>query len=123
MLDSLFQRPHHVRRLRANPLGAILDQFAEYLTPPRPYGLRRPPIPPRRGALRLLAGDPQRRRDSPDQVTKASVRQFLHEHLGDLLVPGSVPTRPHHEPGGGQPPAADARPAGPGPTGVAAGAA
>ena len=32
MLDSLFQRPHHVRRLRANPLGTILDQFADYLT-------------------------------------------------------------------------------------------
>ena len=35
---------------------------------------------------------------------------------GDLLVPGSLPPRPHHEPGGDQPPAADARPAGPGPT-------
>ena len=31
MLDSLFQRPHHVRRLRSNPLGTILDQFAGYL--------------------------------------------------------------------------------------------
>ena len=31
MLSRLFQRPHHVRRLRANPLGDILDQFADYL--------------------------------------------------------------------------------------------
>ncbi len=34
MLDVLFQRSHHVRRLRANPLGAILDQFADYLLRP-----------------------------------------------------------------------------------------
>ena len=34
MLDRLFQRSHHVRRLRANPLGAILDQFADYLLRP-----------------------------------------------------------------------------------------
>jgi integrase/recombinase XerD len=29
MLDALFQRSHHIRRLRANPLGAIIDPFAD----------------------------------------------------------------------------------------------
>ena len=31
MLDSLFQVAHHVHRLRANPLGALFDRFAEFL--------------------------------------------------------------------------------------------
>jgi hypothetical protein len=31
MLETIFRRTHHLRRLRANPLGAILDQYVEYL--------------------------------------------------------------------------------------------
>jgi hypothetical protein len=31
MLDALFQQSRHIRRLRANPLGAILDPFADHL--------------------------------------------------------------------------------------------
>ena len=34
MLSRLFQRSHHVRRLRANPLAVILDEFADYLLRP-----------------------------------------------------------------------------------------
>jgi integrase/recombinase XerD len=31
MLEELFRRPHHVRRLRANPLGALFDPLTELL--------------------------------------------------------------------------------------------
>ena len=121
MLDSLFQRPHHVRRLRSNPLGTILDQFAEYLA--------------RRGHTACVVHQFLRAAEhygcwlgtrnaavSPGQVTEASIREFLYEHLGECSCPARFP-RPGHEPGGRQPPAANARPAGPGPIGVAAGTA
>jgi integrase/recombinase XerD len=80
MLDVLFQRSHHVRRLRANPIGLILDPFAEYLL--------------RRGytsnfvhqLLRAVEhyGHWMGTRHTPvttDDVTEASTQQFLHEHL------------------------------------------
>ena len=49
-----------------------------------------------------------------DHVTKASARQFLHEHLPVCSCSARLPPQPHPEPGGDQPPAADARPARPG---------
>lgn len=80
MLDVLFQRSHHIHRLRANPIGVFLDPFADYLLR-RGYatnfvhqlvravehyghwmGARRTPL-------------------TADDVTGASARQFLHEHL------------------------------------------
>jgi site-specific recombinase XerD len=80
MLDRLFRRSLHVRRLRANPLGAILDQFADYLLRPgykagfihklvrgaEHYGYflgtRHPVV-------------------TSDLVSRASAHQFLQEHL------------------------------------------
>jgi site-specific recombinase XerD len=90
MLDRLFQRSHHVRRLRANPLGAILDQFADHLLRPgysagfvhqlvrgaEHYGYylgtRHPVV-------------------TTDLVSRASARQFLNEHLGTCSCPASFP--------------------------------
>ncbi len=90
MLDSLFQQPHHVRRLRANPLGTILDQFAEYLTS--------------RGHATCVVHQFLRAAEhygywlgtthstvSPDQITKASIQQFLQFHLGDCSCPVRFP--------------------------------
>jgi site-specific recombinase XerD len=80
MLETLFQRSHHVRRLRANPLGAILDQFADYLL--------------HRGHKTGVVHQFMRAAEhyghwlgtrhaavAADHVTKASTRQFLHDHL------------------------------------------
>jgi integrase/recombinase XerD len=90
MLDNLFQRSHHVRRLQANPLGVMLDQFADYLLRPgytagfihqlvrgaEHYGYwlgtRYPVV-------------------TADLVSRASARQFLHEHLGTCSCPASFP--------------------------------
>jgi integrase/recombinase XerD len=90
MLDVLFQRSHHVRRLRANPLGAILDQFAAYLLRPgytagfvhqlvrgaEHYGYflgtRHPVV-------------------TADLVSRASARQFLKEHLATCSCPAPFP--------------------------------
>ena len=80
MLDVLFQRSHHIRRLRANPIGVILDQFTDYLL--------------RRGYTNNFVhqlvravehyGHWMSARQTPvtaDDVTEASARQFLHKHL------------------------------------------
>jgi site-specific recombinase XerD len=80
MLDALFRRSHHVRRLRANPLGVILDQFADHLL--------------RRGYTTNFVHQlvravehygywlgSRRTLVTADDVTEASIRQFLHEHL------------------------------------------
>jgi integrase/recombinase XerD len=90
MLDSLFQRPHHLRRLRSNPLGTILDQFAGYLAC--------------RGHTACVVHQFLRAAEhfgswlgtrnatvSPDQVTKASIREFLYEHLGECSCPARFP--------------------------------
>ena len=80
MLETLFQRSHHIRRLRANPLGAILDEFADHLL--------------RRGHKTGVVHQFIRAAEhyghwlgtrhaavTADHVTKASTRQFLHDHL------------------------------------------
>ena len=80
MLDTLFQRPHHVRRLRANPLGAILDQFTDYLLR---RGQRADFVHQLvRAASTTATGLGTRHAAvTADHVTRASARQFLHEHL------------------------------------------
>jgi integrase/recombinase XerD len=90
MLSRLFQRSHHVRRLQANPLGDILDQFAAYLLQPgytasfihqlvrgaEHYGYflgtRHPVV-------------------TSDLVSRASARQFLQDHLATCSCPVSFP--------------------------------
>jgi site-specific recombinase XerD len=80
MLDALFQRPHHLRRLRANPLGALLDPLADHLL--------------RRGyttnfvhqLLRAVEHyghwmGAQHNPVTADEVTRASALRFLREHL------------------------------------------
>ena len=92
MLDTLFQRSHHVRRLRANPLGAILDQFADYLL--------------RRGYTADFVHQLVRAAEhygywlgtrhavvTADHVTRASARHFLHDHLATCSCPARLPAR------------------------------
>lgn len=80
MLDALFQRSHHIRRLRANPLGVILDQFTDDLL--------------RRGYTTGFVHQLVRAAEhygswlgslhtpvTADEVTETSARQFLREHL------------------------------------------
>jgi integrase/recombinase XerD len=80
MLDSLFPRPHHVRRLRANPLGKVLDRFAGYLSH---RGQKACVVHQLLRAAGHLGSWPGAHNAavSPDLVTKASIRRFLHEHL------------------------------------------
>ncbi|MHC5543901.1 hypothetical protein ACYOEI_37210, partial [Singulisphaera rosea] len=90
MLDALFQRPHHVRRLRANPLGAILDQLAGYLN--------------RRGHRACVVHQFLRSAEhygywlgtchapvTQGHVTQVSARQFLQEHLVACSCPAPFP--------------------------------
>src|SRR5215831_7950574 len=89
MLDSLFPDAHHVQRLRANPLGALFDPFAQFLL--------------RRGhaarfiQLTLRAVEhfgrwlqAQYAAVSAAEVTKATARRFLDEHLPACCCPRSV---------------------------------
>jgi len=79
MLDALFQRSHHIRRLRANPLGAILDPFADQL-------LRRGDTTgfvhqlPRRGTLRPLV-EAHHTPVTADDVNGASALRSIREPL------------------------------------------
>ena len=92
MLDALFQRSHHVRRLRANPLGAILDQFADYLLR-RGYtaGFVHQLV---RGAEHYghWLGTRHPARDGRPR-DRASARQFLQEHLPICSCPAPLPAR------------------------------
>ncbi len=90
MLDKLFQRTHHVRRLQANPLGATLDQFADYLLRPGYTA----------GFIhQLLRGaehfgywlGTQHPIVTTDLVSRASVHQFLHEHLATCSCAAPFP--------------------------------
>lgn len=91
MLETLFQRSHHLRRLRANPLGAILDQYVEYLfrrghttnvvhqfvRPAEHYGYW---LGMRHTAVRA------------DHVTRASAQHFL-DHLPVCACPPGFPCK------------------------------
>jgi integrase/recombinase XerD len=90
MLDSLFRGAHHAQRLRANPLGALFDPFAAFLV--------------RRGHAATLVRQFIRTAEhfgywlgtqhavvNADEVTKASARRFLEEHLPTCLCPLPFP--------------------------------
>src|SRR5947209_11150829 len=90
MLDSLFQGAHHVQRLRANPLGALFDPFAGFL-------VRRGYATSSIHALLRAAEHfgywlgTQHAAVTAVQVTKASARRFLDEHLPSCSCPLSFP--------------------------------
>ena len=90
MLHALFRRSHHVRRLRGNPLGEILDEFVGYLL--------------RRGHQTGVIHQFVRAAEhyghwlgtcheavTADHVTKASTRQFLDDHLAFCSCSPSFP--------------------------------
>jgi integrase/recombinase XerD len=90
MLDTLFTRSHHVRRLRGNPLGEILDQFVGYLL--------------RRGHQTGVIHQFVRAAEhyghwlgtchsavTVDHITTASTRSFLCDHLAVCSCSPSFP--------------------------------
>ena len=90
MLDTLFKRSHHVRRLRDNPLGKILDQFVSYL-------LRRGH---QFGVIHQFVRAVEHYGHwlgschstvTADHLAKASARQFLYDHLGTCSCSPSFP--------------------------------
>lgn len=81
MLDALFRRPHHLRRLRANPLGADIEQLAAYLTS-RGYatsGIHQFLRAAEHYGYWLGTLYPA---VTQGHITKSSAQQFLRDHLG-----------------------------------------
>ena len=90
MLEELFRRPPHVRRLRANPLGALFDPLTELLTR-RGHGpglIHQYVRAVEHFGYWLGAGYPV---VAVEQVTTASVRQFLQEHLPHCTCTAGFP--------------------------------
>src|SRR5262249_20110813 len=80
MLEEFFRRPHHVRRLRADPLGTLFEPLTELLSR-RGHGL---------GLIHQYARAVEHFGHwlgtcypvvAAELVTMASVRHFLQEHL------------------------------------------
>ena len=108
MLNALFHRSHHVHRLRANPLGAILDQFTDYLLRPGytvgfVHQLMRTG-----GTLRPLVGHAAPRRDRRPGLQNVG-SPVSPRASRELLVHGSLPAEPQPLPCSSPPSAADAR--------------
>jgi integrase/recombinase XerD len=90
MLETIFRRRHHVLRLRANPIGSILDQYVDYLIgrghttnvvhqyvrAAEHYGHW---LGARHGVV------------TADHLTRASAHLFLHEHLATCSCPVPLP--------------------------------
>jgi integrase/recombinase XerD len=90
MLDSLFRRPHHIRRLRTGPLGSLFDPLVGFLQ--------------RRGHVVTFIHQivraiehfgywlqTQHAEVTTDEVTPVSVSRFLHEHLPRCSCPLPFP--------------------------------
>jgi integrase/recombinase XerD len=86
MLETIFQRAHHIRRLRANSLGGFLDQYVDYLIG--------------RGHTINVVHQYLRATEhyghwlgtrhvvvTADDLTRSSARLFLHEHLANCSCP------------------------------------
>src|SRR4051794_39580440 len=95
MLDSLFQRPHHIRRLRTGPLGSLFDPLVGFLL--------------RRGhavtfihqIVRAVEHygfwlQAQHAKVSADDVTPGSVSHFLSKHLLNCTCPLPFPRSVNH---------------------------
>jgi site-specific recombinase XerD len=95
MLDSLFAGGHHGHRLRANPLGALFDPFAEFLVR-RGYAASFI-----RQVIRAVEHfgfwfGAQHATVTAAAVTKASTRRFLDEHLPTCSCPMPFPRNRRH---------------------------
>jgi integrase/recombinase XerD len=90
MLDTLFQRPHHLQRLRANPISAVLDSFAEYLLL---RGHARGTIHQFLRAVEHYGHwlGIQHAGVTLEYITSASAQQFLREHLPICSCPTRYP--------------------------------
>jgi integrase/recombinase XerD len=86
MLETMFRRAHHLRRLRANPLGAILDQYVEYLIG---RGHTTNVVHQYLRAIEHYGHwmGTQHAVVTADDLTRGSARLFLHEHLATCSCP------------------------------------
>jgi site-specific recombinase XerD len=86
MLETLFSRAHNLRRLRANPLGAILDQYAGYLIG---RGHTTNVVHQYLRAIEHYGHwmGTQHAVVTADDLTRDSARLFLHEHLASCSCP------------------------------------
>jgi hypothetical protein len=90
MLDSLFQDAHHVHRLRANPLGALFDRFAEFLVRRGHTSSSSRPFIRAAEHFGYWLGT-HNTSVTADQVTQAAARCFLDEHLPTCSCPVPFP--------------------------------
>jgi integrase family protein with SAM-like domain len=97
MLNTLFQRPHHLDRLRANPISAVLDSFAAYLLH---CGHASSTVHQFLRAVEHYGYwlGIQYTAVTLEHITSASARQFLHEHLpicscSMCFLRGLIPSR------------------------------
>jgi integrase/recombinase XerD len=86
MLETIFQRAHHIRRLRANSLGGFLDQYVDYLigrghtiNVVHQYLRATEHYGHWLGTRQVVV--------TADDLTRASARLFLHEHLANCSCP------------------------------------
>jgi hypothetical protein len=88
MLDSLFCRPRVRARMRANPLGNWLESYVAYLDARgHPQGT----IQQYAQAVEHFGGWVARRGVKPEDVTRATIDSFLHEHLPHCQCPAPGP--------------------------------
>lgn len=78
MLDDVFDRAHVCQRLRANWLGAIIDDFSKHM---QQRGLARGTMQQYLAALEHFGVWLHKQRSLPKVVTNESVRAFLSRHL------------------------------------------
>jgi integrase/recombinase XerD len=91
MLDHFFLRPRVLDRIRANPLGNWIPAYVAYLeTRGHPRSTVRRCVRAIEHFGTWLASE----RIAPEDMTRATIRSFLHEHLPTCHCPTPAPTYP-----------------------------
>jgi integrase/recombinase XerD len=91
MLDHLFLRPRVRERIRANPLGAWLPNYIAYLDA---RGHPRSTIRRCVRAVEHFGTWLASQHIAPEDVTRTTIRSFLHDHLPSCHCPTPAPTYP-----------------------------
>ena len=90
MLDDVFDRAHVCRRLRANALGVILDDFSKHM---QQRGLARGTMQQYLGALEHFGRWLHKQRRLPKVITNESISAFLTGHLPKCRCQAHCPSR------------------------------
>src|SRR6516225_12458934 len=89
MLDRFFLRPRVLERIRTNPLGDWIPAYVAYLDA---RGHPRRTVRKCVLAVEHFGTWLSSRRIAPEDVTRATIRSFLHEHLPACRCPTPAPT-------------------------------